>query len=98
MITSSEPATWNNPGITTTTGTATFIQPAGVTYGYGWPPLMPPAVPEGWRCGACQLVMAPWVPYHQCGSDGTVVNTSSTSTLPPGILCKAEAGPESAAG
>jgi hypothetical protein len=46
----------------------------------------PPAYPaplqaEGWRCPDCTLVMAPWVPYHQCDTDAR-----------PGPLNKAEDG------
>jgi hypothetical protein len=45
---------------TTTTTFGTCYQPA---YNPPWPPTAPVA---GWPCPDCDLVMAPWVPYHRC--------------------------------
>lgn len=50
------------------TGTSTFGPSYTTSTGYGYNPAAyaPPLKAEGWRCPSCQLVMAPWVPYHQC--------------------------------
>jgi hypothetical protein len=70
---------------TTGTATSTFgpsytVAPATYTYN----PVWPPAAAEGWRCPACQLVMAPWVPYHQCdgASETSVLNKADDGEDP----------------
>jgi hypothetical protein len=56
--------------------TSTFLPSYTTTAGYGYNPAgyPPPLRAEGWRCPSCELVMAPWVPYHQCADEPEQLN------------------------
>ncbi len=61
-----------------TPGASTVTQPWTYTY---WPQFAPQTMPQpmanGWKCGDCQTVMAPWMPSHKC-TPATVTNTTLT--------------------
>jgi hypothetical protein len=66
-----------------TPGTATATYPSVTTY---WPQAFPQPAPQpmvnGWRCGDCQTVMAPWMPTHKCiptTAANTLTNTVTAS-------------------